>query len=336
MGFMIKDGVLEKYIEEDGITEVVIPEGVTKIGDRAFRFCNTILRITIPEGVTEIGRMVFGGCNALDIVDIPKSLQSVDYGMFYCCFQLKEAVFPDNIRQLGDYTFASCVCVQKIRLPAKLKAIGKYAFWRNRSLTEMTIPEGVESIGKCAFKDCRSLETLMIPDSVRQIGWGAFLAMNSLRRFVLQGISLDVSKLDADWAAETTEKKTEVYHSEKWDTFFSMLENGDYTAEFPEAFQPVVHAGVTGYFLRTEDAYAGDYVRGHIGEIMELLMLHDNPDAIGGLLEKHMISSEYIDECIGFAIAYTQIGGSPEIQTMLMHYKSDVLGYEDPAAQFKL
>ena len=62
MGFQIEDGVLKKYTEEDGVTEVVIPDGVTSIGDWAFAYCERLSSITIPDSVTNIGDMAFEYC----------------------------------------------------------------------------------------------------------------------------------------------------------------------------------------------------------------------------------------------------------------------------------
>ena len=42
MGFEIKEGVLIKYIEEEGITELAVPEGVESIGENAFRECENL------------------------------------------------------------------------------------------------------------------------------------------------------------------------------------------------------------------------------------------------------------------------------------------------------
>ena len=52
MGFEIENGVLKEYIEEPGVTEVVIPDGVTGIGDRAFYCCSSLTAVTIPDSVT--------------------------------------------------------------------------------------------------------------------------------------------------------------------------------------------------------------------------------------------------------------------------------------------
>ena len=53
MDFEIVNGELRKYRGTERY--VVIPDGVTSIGDRAFEDCNWLAGITIPDGVTSIG-----------------------------------------------------------------------------------------------------------------------------------------------------------------------------------------------------------------------------------------------------------------------------------------
>lgn len=55
MAFEIENGVLKKYIEEYGVTEVVIPDTVTSIGDNAFSGCKGLTSVAIPDSVTSIG-----------------------------------------------------------------------------------------------------------------------------------------------------------------------------------------------------------------------------------------------------------------------------------------
>lgn len=52
--------------------------------------------------------------------------------------------------------------------------------------------------------------------------------------------------------------------------------------------------------------------------------------------ERAFLMLKNIDKCIDCAIEHTQNGGSPEMQTMLMHCKSETIGYTDPAAEFRL
>lgn len=50
------------YMDGEEITNLVIPEGVTTIGDYAFRGCSGLTSVTIPESVTRIGDTAFYGC----------------------------------------------------------------------------------------------------------------------------------------------------------------------------------------------------------------------------------------------------------------------------------
>ena len=55
--FIIKNGELVKYKGEGG--DVVIPEGVTSIGEHAFDNCRSLISVTIPNSVTSIGKYAF-------------------------------------------------------------------------------------------------------------------------------------------------------------------------------------------------------------------------------------------------------------------------------------
>lgn len=74
--------------------DVVIPESVTKIGERAFSECNSLRSVRIPEGVTNIGHAVFYGCNNLKAVVLPNTIKSIDTWWFMGCNSLEMIVSP--------------------------------------------------------------------------------------------------------------------------------------------------------------------------------------------------------------------------------------------------
>ena len=81
------------YIDEDTeITDLVIPDGVTSIGHRAFEHCSGLTSVTIPDGVTSIGYGAFQNCTGLTSVTIPGSVTSISYYAFYGCFNLADLV----------------------------------------------------------------------------------------------------------------------------------------------------------------------------------------------------------------------------------------------------
>ena len=74
------------YSDEDTeITDLVIPEGVTSIGDYAFYYCSSLTSVTIPGSVTSIGDYAFSDCSGLTSVIIPGSVTSIGDGAFRGC-----------------------------------------------------------------------------------------------------------------------------------------------------------------------------------------------------------------------------------------------------------
>ena len=66
------------------------PEGITAIGDEAFRYCASLSSLTLSPSVTEIGRASFGFCTALYTVTIPESVTEIGDEAFLNCFKLVE------------------------------------------------------------------------------------------------------------------------------------------------------------------------------------------------------------------------------------------------------
>lgn len=89
--WLIEDGALKEYY---GIAaSVTIPDGVTSIGEEAFRNCSNLTSVTIPANVRSIDKYVFKNCSRLTSVTIPNSVRSIDRFAFYHCFELTSINF---------------------------------------------------------------------------------------------------------------------------------------------------------------------------------------------------------------------------------------------------
>lgn len=81
MGFQIENNVLKKYIPDDGATDIVIPEGVTRISTYAFSNGKKITSISFPRSLKETGKIIFSVCSDLRTVYIPAGVK-VSSGAF--------------------------------------------------------------------------------------------------------------------------------------------------------------------------------------------------------------------------------------------------------------
>ncbi|MBE6693173.1 MAG: hypothetical protein E7589_00200 [Ruminococcaceae bacterium] len=81
-----------------GCKNSIIPEGVEKIGERAFWGCLGLESITIPDGVASIGSYAFYNCISLEEITIGKDVTMIDSIAFYACSSLSKVTFavPDG------------------------------------------------------------------------------------------------------------------------------------------------------------------------------------------------------------------------------------------------
>ena len=92
--FVIENGVLEKYVGPGG--DVVIPEGVTCIGEYAFFNCCNMTNITIPDSVARIGEFAFAQCAGLKNITIPGTVLKIGRGAFTGCGNLEKATLSEG------------------------------------------------------------------------------------------------------------------------------------------------------------------------------------------------------------------------------------------------
>ena len=162
------------YLNGEEVKDLVIPNGVTSIGDIAFYCCSGLTSVTIPNSVTSIGGSAFYNCYGLTSVTIGNSVESIGTSAFSYCKGLTSVTIPNSVTSIGDYAFSYCKGLTSVTIPNSVTSIGDYAFDHCSGLTSVTIPNSVTSIGEYAFRDCSDLTSVTIPNSVTSIGYEAF------------------------------------------------------------------------------------------------------------------------------------------------------------------
>ena len=73
---------------------VVVRDGVTSIGNKAFNLCTGLTSVTFPEGLTSIRYRAFGECSGLTSVTFPAGFTTIGEGAFGGCTGLTSLTFP--------------------------------------------------------------------------------------------------------------------------------------------------------------------------------------------------------------------------------------------------
>ncbi len=159
---------------------VIIPEGVTTIGESAFDWTD-LESVIIPNSVTSIGAGAFEN-NQLSSVSIPNSVTSIGSWAF-SRNQLTNISIPNSVTSIGQSAFYQNQ-LSSVNIPDSVTSIEGQAFYRNQ-LSSVNIPDSVTSIGIQAFSH-NQLSSVIIPSSVSSIGSYTF-SNNPLGTITMQG-----------------------------------------------------------------------------------------------------------------------------------------------------
>jgi hypothetical protein len=134
-----------------GVTSVVLPDAIIKIGGGAFA-TGSLRAINFPAGLREIGDNSAFANSSLKSISLPAGLQKIGRSAFSGCSSLKEVVIPEGIEFIEGGVFDGCSNLISVTLPSSIKKIGWHSF-------------------SGAFSSCTNLTDVIIPDSVTAIEW---------------------------------------------------------------------------------------------------------------------------------------------------------------------
>lgn len=178
----------------NGMTSVVLPAGVTLIGDRAFAqnaltevdfstvtsigvsafYGNQLTAVSLPDTVTELGQGAFATNNITEL-KLSAGVTKIPQGAFSMNIRLEQVTIPDTVTEIGEMAFAGAR-LTSLTIPESVVKIDRKAFHLHH-LTELTIPGNVKEIGESAFEGtykATTLKKLVIEEGVETIGKYAF------------------------------------------------------------------------------------------------------------------------------------------------------------------
>lgn len=170
------------------LKSVIFEEGsnVKEIPSSLFDGCSQLSNVVFPEEIETIGEKAFCGCDSLKKLELPKSLRKIEKGAFSNCKNLETLLISDDalLEEIDEYAFEGCEKLEHLNFPASLKIMNNPFY--SMGLVEVDLSKTHLEDVNLPFDYCQSLTSVILPNglkSITQLGTG-----NAKSLFVPQGV----------------------------------------------------------------------------------------------------------------------------------------------------
>ena len=146
-----------------GVVSVRFDPSVTEVEREAFDSCIQLREVVLNDGLEKIGVGAFLNCTALQSITLPSTLFEIGCWAFGHCSNLQKVVLHEGLQKIVISAFRGCSSLESITLPSTLTDIGKFVFIECSNLREVELHENLQTIGYRAFHNCNSLERFTFP-----------------------------------------------------------------------------------------------------------------------------------------------------------------------------
>lgn len=174
------------YDYRDECTSLVIGEGVTRIGNRAFYEMTALERAALPSTLTEIGEYAFAESSSLSDCKLPANLKTIERYAFQNCTSLADVNFPEGLTTIREFAYYGSG-IESIVFPDSLTSLGmrkgllgvEYevgsVFFNCKNLESVTFGAGLTATGLNNFNGCSNLRRVDFGSSITTISESSFL-----------------------------------------------------------------------------------------------------------------------------------------------------------------
>lgn len=150
------------------VQRIVIEDGVTTVGRRAFYGMSNLTRAIIPASVTKLGPLVFADCASLTQVAF-SSVEELGWGAFYGCESLVNITLPESLRTIGEKAFYRCSKLAGITVPSGVEEMGAMVFSYCSNLVYANIKAQLDVLPNWTFYGCVLLWEVYLPSTIQEV-----------------------------------------------------------------------------------------------------------------------------------------------------------------------
>ena len=194
--YQVKAVGKKAFVNDLGLTEVVLPAGLVKIDDFAFEGCTNLRNVVFPGNKVTFGSGTFFRCTSLSNVTLGGDWTTVDMKTFRWSRSLREINIPAKMQKVNN--LKSLKYLERITVDANNMNFSAFeGVLYNKNRTELlccprlygdflSVPEGVTAIRWGALKDCSTLEFVVLPTTLKVLSYNEFSKLPRLLNITMK------------------------------------------------------------------------------------------------------------------------------------------------------
>ena len=189
--------------------------------------------IILPDGISAIGKKAFFGNENITSVVIPESVETIKDGAFWMCSNLETVILPSTIRSIGDNAFRSTM-LTCIVIPDGCEALGADCFTDCEMLNDIYVPSSVYSIGEdafCTFNDATVIHTeeystaeSTAKENGIKVDYEAAPALSTLKETFSMGEASELADIMSDLTTQVDEMQSQELSNDDRETLSGIID----------------------------------------------------------------------------------------------------------------